>query len=158
MVYMHRSVLRAPKGKLVDHRDMDGLNNLRSNLRIATQSENQRNRRSSPHTSRYKGVSIYRGNRWRAKIVLNGHQTHVGHFVDEVEAARAYDKKARELFGEFARTNFQINRKRGLKGHRWIPGADSHGCKLRVCLRCVNGRGQALWDFSNCKVPQKKVR
>ena len=38
------------------------------------------------------------------------------------------------------------------KGHKWMRGTDQHGCKLRVCLRCTNGQGQQLWDFSGCKV------
>lgn len=37
------------------------------------------------------------------------------------------------------------------KGHPWTGGTDEHGCKLRVCLRCTNDKGQQLWDFGGCK-------
>ena len=93
--------------KLTDHRDGDGLNNQRSNLREATVSQNQRNARGARNSSsQYKGVGWQSQiGRWRAYIWLDGKSKHLGTFTDEVEAAKAYDAAAREHFGEFARLN-----------------------------------------------------
>jgi hypothetical protein len=58
-------------------------------------------------TSQYKGVSFFkRDQNWHAQIMLNSKQIHIGYFEDEIDAARAYDTKAKELFGTFAKTNF----------------------------------------------------
>jgi hypothetical protein len=90
----------------VDHRDGNGLNNRRSNLRPATARQNMQNRRiQSNNTSGYKGVGR-QWNRWRATIQIDGRQVHLGTFGDPADAARAYDAAAREHFGEFARLNF----------------------------------------------------
>jgi len=107
-IYMHRQILDAPKGKVVDHKDGNGLKNRKSNLRLCTRAQNMRNRRPWLRcSSKYKGVSWDTcGNHWRARITFNGKKIHIGHFDDEVEAARAYDRKAWELFGEYAYLNF----------------------------------------------------
>ena len=90
----------------VDHRNGDGLDNRRANLRQATDSQNQGNRRiGSNNTSGYKGVSRS-GLKWRARIRLDGHQTHMGCYATPQEAARAYDTASIKHFGEFARPNF----------------------------------------------------
>lgn len=103
-MYMH-VVLTGVRG--TDHVDGNGLNNQRSNLRVATQQQNTWNSRARVGTSLYKGVSwAEHAKRWRAQIVLDGENTHLGYHVSEEDAARAYDKKAQELFGEFARLNF----------------------------------------------------
>lgn len=90
----------------VDHKDHDGLNNQRSNLREATTAQNAQNKRKSPgFSSQYKGVYLDRG-RWRAVIRDNGKMRYLGYFPDEETAAHTYDAAAREAFGEFACTNF----------------------------------------------------
>lgn len=93
---------------LVDHRNGDGLDNRRSNLRPATRSENARNRR--PHrnnSSGFKGVSFHiTKRRWGAAIKAGGLQQHLGYFPSSEATARAYDAAAVELHGAFARTNF----------------------------------------------------
>lgn len=92
--------------KGIDHIDHDGLNNQKANLRICTPSQNGMNRRPLLNTaSTFKGVSI-RNKKWKASIKLNGKQIHLGYFSNEAVAARAYDTKAHELFGEFCFTNF----------------------------------------------------
>lgn len=109
---MHRMILSAPAGTQIDHRDRDGLNNTRSNLRFASHHSNRGN--STPrydNVSGFKGVAIFnshgkRTKQWRAQIGYHGRTIHLGLFLDPAEAARAYDAKARELFGEFARLNF----------------------------------------------------
>ena len=105
---MHRMVANAPKGLFVDHINHNGLDNRRRNLRVCTYIENQRNKRPKPGcTSEYKGVHWCKGrNKFRANIYLNRKAIHLGYFKNEIEAARAYDKKAKELFGEFAYLNF----------------------------------------------------
>jgi len=106
-ILMHRFILDAPQNKVVDHIDNNGLNNQRNNIRIATHQQNLMNQKKSvPHSSRYKGVSLYKANgRWTAQLSLNNKTHHLGYFKTEIEAARAYDVKARECFGEFANTN-----------------------------------------------------
>lgn len=87
----------------VDHKDRNGLNNQRSNLREATQTENLANR-ATWGTSKFKGVSRSRG-KWRAQISIDNKVRNLGQFTEEIEAARAYDRAALEQFGEFVLTN-----------------------------------------------------
>ena len=92
----------------VDHRDHDGLNNQRQNLRRATDSQNQANQRvRRTGSSEYRGVSWHRRRGdWGSRIRVDGRLIHLGYFTDEIEAARAYDSAARERFGDFACVNF----------------------------------------------------
>lgn len=105
-IRMHRIILSAPEGVDVDHINGNGLDNRKSNLRIATEGQNAQNRRKTEcHTSsKYKGV-CRRGNRWEARVMKNKKTYWLGTFETQIDAARAYDKKAMELFGEFAKTN-----------------------------------------------------
>ena len=106
-IIMHRVITEAPPGLLVDHRNHNGLDNRRSNLRICTKAENVRNQLPRGGTSRYKGVSWSKSNKkYAATIRCNKQRFHLGWFDDEIAAAKAYDEKARELFGEFAYLNF----------------------------------------------------
>jgi len=106
-IFMHRIIMNAPKGLEVDHIDGDGLNNLRENLRVCTHAENLRNQRLPRHNkSGYKGVLPYINGKVRALIQLNGEKIFLGIFDNAEEAAHAYDAKAIELYGEFARLNF----------------------------------------------------
>ncbi|KKN75918.1 hypothetical protein LCGC14_0376260 [marine sediment metagenome] len=108
-VLMHRVIMNAPKGLQVDHKNHNGLDNQRYNLRLATQSQNNWNRRVLPKgKSKYKGVfpSCLKSRPWAASIKLNNKSTFLGYFFAEKEAGLAYDEKALELFGEFACINF----------------------------------------------------
>lgn len=92
-VRLHRFIMDAPPGSLVDHINGNTLDNRKSNLRICTLSENAMNRRKRPKkvSSKYYGVSFNNG-RWRAKITLNKKGLHLGSFKNEVEAAIAYNE------------------------------------------------------------------
>ncbi len=118
-IMMHREIMKAPKDKFVDHVDGNGLNNRRCNLRLCNQQQNMQNRRPLVRSSKFKGVwYCKRTKKWGAVIVFNGKKYHLGRFDDEIEAARAYDRKAIELFGEFAYLNFPEDAR--AKG--WIAG------------------------------------
>jgi len=105
-VLMHRMINKTPAGFDTDHRDGNGLNNTRLNLRTATRTQNQRNR--SPNrrsTSRHKGVYWLKDrSRWHASITINGRLHHLGNFVNEVDAAKAYAERAAKEYGEFHRS------------------------------------------------------
>lgn len=105
---MHRIILCAPPNMMVDHVDGNGLNNQRSNIRLATCSQNHSNRRFSGNASGFKGVVPF-GNKWRAMIKKDRKSRHIGLFDDAVSAAKAYDEMAIKLFGEFARTNASMS-------------------------------------------------
>jgi hypothetical protein len=91
----------------VDHIDRNSLNNHVSNLRWATIIENSGNKSSYKNSfSKYKGVSFHKLNKkWETKIQVNGRKIHLGYFTCEKEAALVYNKKAKEVFGEFALIN-----------------------------------------------------
>lgn len=97
-----------PSGMELDHIDGDRRNNKLSNLRLATFSQNTRNRskRVGNYTSQYKGVRRRPYNRWEAEIHYQNVRKRLGSFTTEVEAAQAYDIAAKELHGEFANLNF----------------------------------------------------
>jgi hypothetical protein len=111
---MHRAIVERmlgkpiPGGYEVDHVNRNGLDNRRENLRLATKGQNAMNRgKVNKKTSSFKGVHWSESSRkWRAVIYINKKQIHLGLFVCEEEAARTYDAKARDLFGDFARLNF----------------------------------------------------
>lgn len=118
--YLHRVVLsrmlgrELVKGEYTDHINGNRLDNRRENLRVVTNRQNLLNRRlQDNNTSGYRGVSHYNGQahkdikkRWTAEIKVMGKRKHLGYYLTAEDAARAYDKAARELNGEFAMLNF----------------------------------------------------
>ena len=103
--YLHRLILGAQAGELVDHRDGDGTNNHRANLRLTTRQLNAAN--MGPRCGRtLKGVSLNpTTRRWRAQITVGGRARHLGYFASAEEAASAYDGAAFDAWGTHARLN-----------------------------------------------------
>lgn len=100
---MHRALTGAPAGTHVDHRDGDGLNNRRSNLRVCTHAENMQNR-VLDRRNRFGASGVWaRRGKYRACIKINRRTIHLGTFETPEEAAAAYHGAAKVLFGEFAR-------------------------------------------------------
>ena len=102
---MHRMIMRARKGYVVDHIDGNGLNNRRCNLRVCTRRQNVANMGPRGGASEFVGV-FRQKKKWGAQIVCRGKKYTLGSYDDEVEAAKARDRKAYELHGEFAYLNF----------------------------------------------------
>ena len=106
VIYMHRLLLSAKKGSYIDHINGNKLDNRRSNLRICTQQQNVHNSIGRKGTSKYKGVSWdKRRNKWKAIIGHNYKRIELGRFNTEEQAAKAYNKKAKELHREYAFLN-----------------------------------------------------
>jgi hypothetical protein len=118
IIYLHRLVMDAPKDMVVDHIDHDPSNNQKSNLRICTRRDNQRNMSVNKKKKNFKGVHYmptlydYRTKRtsnvskvWKAQITVNNKTKYIGRYYTEIEAAEAYNKAALEYFGEFACLN-----------------------------------------------------
>ena len=107
--YMHNEVMPPLPGFVVDHIDHNGLNNSQPNLQLATRSQNAYNRRktSSKCTSKYKGVCFNkREGKWISSIKVEGKRIYLGYFDNQIDAAKAYDKAAKEYHKNFAVLNF----------------------------------------------------
>ena len=108
-IWMHREVIDIPKHLLCDHINGHSLDNRAANLRPATVSQNLCNRpkTKAKTRSKYKGLEWDKIQRkWKARIQCNGRKIYLGSFSKEIDAAMAYDNKAKALFGEFAHLNF----------------------------------------------------
>lgn len=107
IVLLHRFIVDAPPTMDVDHRNGDGLDCRRDNIRVATRVQNIANSGPRPgHASQYKGVQRRKNGRWFASIVLSGKTRYLGTYDCEEEAARVYDVAALAAWGEFAYINF----------------------------------------------------
>jgi hypothetical protein len=105
-IRMHRLVMGAPPGLMVDHVNRDGLDNRRANLRFATASGNAANRAPDRgSSSRFKGVSRHR-QRWRVQCQVGRTNHYLGLYASEEDAARAYDVFALKVWGDYAALNF----------------------------------------------------
>lgn len=108
---MHSVLMQTPKGMKTDHRNGDGLDNRRENLRVCNHANNLMNQsKRIDNKSGYKGVRFFprsrsKTNPWRAEIRFEGKTRHLGLFPSLIAAAEAYDKSAKELFGDFAKLN-----------------------------------------------------
>lgn len=109
-IKLHRFILGLKTSAQIDHADLNPLNNCKSNLRIATGSQNAANRSlRSDSTSGFKGVSWDKtAGKWRAYLTKNKKRFHAGFFDEKSDAASAYDTMAKKHFGEFALTNKKL--------------------------------------------------
>jgi hypothetical protein len=107
VILMHREIMQPPEGMVVDHIDINRANNCRFNLRVCTPAENQHNHaKRTGSYSQFKGVGYHKDrDRYYACFKHNGQRMWLGLFDDEVDAARAYDHRAVECCGPFARVN-----------------------------------------------------
>ena len=110
VIKVHRVVWYLEHGtqvKMIDHVDRNRENNAPDNLRVSTSQENAFNRgKLDGCKSKYKGVIRTQNNKWCAQISINRRKVHLGVFLDEVDAAKAYDEAAKEHFGDYASLNF----------------------------------------------------
>ena len=109
MLHMHQIILEVPKGMVVDHINNDSMDNRSANLRPATKAQNSRNKKKSsrPCSSKYKGVCWHKKSlKWQAEVMFEKKRIHLGSFLNEVDAAKAYDEAAKKYHGEFACLNF----------------------------------------------------
>lgn len=104
-LFLHRVIMNAQAGELIDHLNDNPLDNRRSNLRRCTHGQNRQRSRTKPQgSSSYVGVSVH-GNKFNAKIWFNNKCYYIGTYETEIAASKAYDQKAIELFGEYAKIN-----------------------------------------------------
>lgn len=152
-VYMHRQIMNPPDNTGIDHIDGDKLNNCRSNLRLANQSQNNQNARPRhSSTSRYKGVywDEYHG-RWSACIHTNNRKIYLGRYITQKEAALAYNAAAIEYFGEYACLNNIVDdpfdipvaepsapKSSCFLGVTWDKSRNLWYAKIQVNGRCIN--------------------
>jgi len=166
---MHRVVVgrivgEIPKGYEIDHANHDRLDNTRPNLRLCTRAQNMANMRAEQYagSSQYKGVARCR-NKWRAQISENDTGKHLGTFNSEAAAAAAYNRAAREMFGEFAVLNDvpddledtpnppRFNNRTGASGYR---GVTKYRAKF-IAQTSVNGKHVHLGVFDT---PEEAAR
>lgn len=107
-IRMHKAILGCASDILIDHKDRNGLNNSRMNLRASTKTQNAQNsicRKNNKYG--YKGVSLFkRTNKFIGQIMINGKRKYLGSHDTPEDAAHAYDREAKQYFGEFANLNF----------------------------------------------------
>ena len=107
LIQLHRIVIKAKQGEIVDHINGNKLDNRKCNLRICTKSQNCQNRKISKlNKSGFNGVSWNVNNRkWVAQIAFNNKKMHLGFFNDPTEAAKSFNEAALKYHGEFANLN-----------------------------------------------------
>lgn len=106
-MYMHRLIMNPDKKLQVDHKNHNRLDNRRQNLRVCTEEQNKFNMSDrKDNTSGFRGVTWNKEkHKWTAQIGFKGTTKNLGHHLDKIEAAKAYNTVAQQLFGDFARLN-----------------------------------------------------
>lgn len=138
---MHREIMKPPKGMVVDHRNHEGLDNHRHNLRVCTQQENVWNSRPCGSRSGFKGVTPH-WDKWAAKLKYKGKTYRLGDYDDPVAAARARDRKAHELCSEYAWFNLPGE----IHGRIIDLKGTAHGQSGAAARLQVRRRGADVWE------------
>lgn len=107
-IYLHREIMRAKKGQVIDHINGNTLDNRKENLRFCTTRQNSRNaKKNTNNSSGFKGVAWHKNRKvWVAYIKVDYKNKHLGVYNTPESAAKAYDEAAKKYFGEFAKLNF----------------------------------------------------
>lgn len=145
---MHRLIMGVDVVGDIDHKNHNGLDNRRHNLRPATRSQNSQNQRPQVgRSSQYKGVFWCKQvGLWRAIIRYDNKQHRLGDFVNELEAAYAYDAAARKSFGEFACPNFPGEPAQAMRDE-WREETDARSARLAALnLQRMGVLNAGLWD------------
>lgn len=106
-IYLHRFIANAPREVHIDHRNGDGLDNRKENLRIVTNAQNHQAAKVKAGKTGFRGVCVSKsGKRFHARLSVSGQKVYRNGFLKAEEAARAYDELAKQYHGEFATLNF----------------------------------------------------
>jgi len=109
-ILMHREIINIPPKKQTDHKDGNGLNNQKENLRYCSHIQNCWNKNKTKGKSKYKGIHYINNKYIQARINYKKKEINLGMFKNEIDAAIAYDEAAKKYFGEFANLNFPEHR------------------------------------------------
>lgn len=160
-IHLSHIIMPCPKGFFIDHINRNKLDNRKSNLRIATRSENNANRSSFKNTSsRYKGVHWNKQSGfWEAAIRKNNKTITLGMYENEIAAASAYNAYARKLWGEYAVLNdieevdYRKLRhfKKSANPQSKFMGVTKHCCGKWISRITVNGKRKILGYFEQEK-------
>lgn len=154
-IQMHREIMNPPDDLEIDHRNNNALDNRRLNMRTCTRAQNMANSRAQKgKSSAFKGVSFHKDYRkWRVIITHLGKNLHLGFFRNQVRAAKAYDDKAKELFGEFAHPNFphQIRRR---NIYRWLMATNGRPFSMTL-VKSSTGIEKKIFAKVGVKTKQK---
>ena len=169
---LHRYILSPEDNELVDHENLNPLDNRRDNLRVCTKQQNQQNQGSSKN-KRFKGIYYHKQNKnWCARITHNYKCKTIGSFKTEIKAAKAYDEAAKKYFGDFAYLNFpEINFKEDVLGNVVEPNNDSWDKSIKpegelieladAVIRIFDYAGAKGWDLEEAiklKMTYNKTR
>ncbi len=150
---MHRLICGVKNTTEVDHRDGNGLNNQRVNLRPATRRQQLHNtKRRGSSSSPYKGVHNDMG-KWVARITVNDNMVHLGSYDRAEDAAYAYNKAALEYFGEFANINELPKGFKPRERNQRIAG-----CRCNKCRKCKMRKRTLAWTQANRELVNERKR
>lgn len=148
-ILLHRLVTKADSTVFVDHINRNRLDNRKSNLRICTAGQKAYNKEKlNTNTSGYKGVCLLKNGKWQAQIGYDGRSIYLGIFPDAISAAKAYDKAALRLIGDFALLNFPDNIDDKFDGYK-ITHKQKLTLQQAENVRFLNAQGYSISDLAD---------